>query len=142
MHSTSVAVAQDYYDRKILLGPFKAALRNNSDALWTLQETFFNPGSKQSPDQVCLSVSISVQDIADPEPQSGYYEFSKMGPAFVYDNGMWYFNSYYQLHQQVNDASDTRKLANLLKNQGVLVCFIHLIHLSTPSCKLCQVPLH
>ena len=117
--STGRAVAQDYYDKKKLLGLFKAALRNNSDALWTLQETFFNPGSKQSPDQVCLSVSISVQDIADPEPQSGYYEFSKMGPAFVYDNGMWYFNSYYQLFQQVNDdASDTRKLANLLTKSG------------------------
>ena len=69
MLSTSGAVAQFYDDtiRKMLLGLFETALRNDSDALWTLQEIFFDPGSKQSPETVCLSVSISVEDIADPE---------------------------------------------------------------------------
>ena len=115
--STSVAVAQYYDDRKMLLGLFEAALLNDSDALWTLQETFFNPDSKQSPETVCLSVSVSVQDIADPE--SVYCDLSEMGPAFVYDKGMWYFNSQYALHQQVeDDASDTQELANLITSSG------------------------
>ena len=44
---TSVAVAQVYYDRKMLLDLFETALHNDSDTLWRLQQTFFNPDSKQ-----------------------------------------------------------------------------------------------
>ena len=113
--STSVAVAQyqDDYERKMLLDLFETALQSDIDALWMLHDLFFNPDSKQSPEKVCLSVSISVQDIADPES----CDFSER--AFVYDNGMWFFNSYYELHQQVdNDVSDTQELANLIKSLG------------------------
>ena len=75
--STSVAVAQYYNDRQMLLDLFETALRNDSDALWTLQEVFFDPDSKQSPEKVCLSVSVSVKDIAHPDsdycgPQSAF----------------------------------------------------------------------
>ena len=87
--STSGAVAQDEYDRKMLLDLFETALLNNSDALWILQNIFFNPGSKQSPETVCLSVSILVQDIAHPESEyCDYNPDPEMGPAFVYDNGI------------------------------------------------------
>ena len=125
--STSVAVAQ-YYDTKTLIGLFETALHNDSDALWMLQETFFNPDSKQSPEKVCLSVSISVQDITHPERGLEYcdypwdaYDTEKWQAAFVYedDSGTWFFNSYYELHQQVNnDTSDTQELANLITSSG------------------------
>ena len=113
--STSGAVAQDN-DKKsnTLFELFEIALLNDSDVHWKFHKTFFNPDFKQSPEKVCLSVSISVKDIAHPE--NGYCEF-----AFVYDDdsGMWYFNSYYELHQQVaDDASDTSELANLITSSG------------------------
>ena len=118
--SISGAVAQDY--NTTLFDLFEAALLNDRDALRTLQEIFFNPNSKQSPEKVCLSVSISVEDIADPE--SDYCEF-RSSQAFVrgYDDtsGMtlWVFNSYYELHQQVDDGeSDTQELANLITSSG------------------------
>ena len=118
----SGAVAQVYYDRKMLLDLFETALLNDNDALWTLQEIFFDPNSKQSPEKVWLLASISVEDIADPE--SDYCERVRFvaGSAFVrgYDNtsGIWVFNSYYELHQQVDDASDTQELANLIASLG------------------------
>jgi hypothetical protein len=114
--STSVAVAQNDYERQMLLDLFETALLDNSDALWTLQKIFFNPSSKQSPEKVCLSVSISVDDIANND-----YYCGKRGPAFVKDefsDGM-VFNSYYELHQQVaDDDSDTQELAKLITNSG------------------------
>jgi hypothetical protein len=124
--STSVAVAQHYYDdeRKMLLGLFETALLNDSDALWMLQEIFFNPDSKQSPENVCLSVSISVGDIANNDYDIVCDDFeseSSRQPAFVnkdFSDGM-VFNSYYELHQQVaDDVSDTQELANLITNSG------------------------
>ena len=93
----AVAQYQDDYERKMLLDLFETALRNDSDALWTLQKIFFDPDSKQSPETVCLSVSISLEDIAHPD--SDHCEFVA-GSAFVrgYDDtsGMilWFFNSY------------------------------------------------
>ena len=114
--STSGAAAQDL--DTILFAQFETALLDDSDALQTLQEIFFNPDSKQSPEKVCLSVSVSVDDIDD----SFCGDSEKHGPAFVYDDssgtGMWYFNSYFELHQQVDDASDTLELANLITSSG------------------------
>ena len=66
---------------------------------------------------MCLSVSISVEDIADPESGCN----CEIQQAFVYDNfsGMWYFNSYYELQQQLaDDVSDTQELANLITYSG------------------------
>ena len=126
--STSGAAAQYYYyDKKMLFELFETALLNDTyGSLQTLQEIFFNPGSKQSPEKVRLSVSISVEDIADPECCD--YDPDDMGPAFVYDDSsgtvMWYFNSYYELQQQVDDGiSDTKELANLITNSGSAVVF-------------------
>ena len=122
--STRGAVAQySNYDRKTLLGLFETALFNDSDALWTLQEIFFNPDSKQSPEKVCLSFSISVEDIADPESEYCDYDSDdpEMWQAFVYDDfsDTWFFNSYYELHQQVDDGeSDTQELAKLITKSG------------------------
>ena len=116
--STSGAVAQ-VYDRKSLIDLFETALLD-SDALWTLQKIFFDPDSKQSPEKVCLPVSVSVEDIADPDVD--YCEFDSEGePAFIYDDtsDTWYFDSYYVLHQQVaDDVSDTHELANLITKSG------------------------
>ena len=115
----SVAVAQDQdsdeHERKMLLDLFETALLNDSDALWTLQNIFFNPDSKQSPEKVCLSVSISVDGIEYNKHESeNFYKKS----AFVYDN-LWHFKSYYELHQQVDDdISDTSELANLISRSG------------------------
>ena len=122
--STSGAVAQIYYDRKMLLDLFETALLNDSDALWTLQEIFFNPDSKHSPEKVCLSVSVSVDDIA--YPWSVHCdEFlddpaTEMQQTFVhdYDSLVWSFNSYYELHQVADDASDTQELAKLITKSG------------------------
>ena len=122
--STSGAVAQYYDGRKMLLDLFETALLNDSYTLWTLQKIFFNPDSKQSPEKVCLSVSISVEDIADPEREyycDDFSDDSEMWQAFVYDNfsGTWFSNSYYELHQQVDDdISDTQELANLITSSG------------------------
>ena len=119
--STSGAGAQNY--DTTLVGLFETALLNNSDALRTLQEIFFNPDSKQSPEKVCLSVSVSVDDII---ANNDYYCDNEKWAAFVHDNdsGMWFFNSYYELHQQVNnDASDTQELANLITSSGTTSVF-------------------
>ena len=50
----SVAVAQDYDRDQVqkLIGLFEETLVNDNDSLWELQQTFFNPDSKQSPKQV------------------------------------------------------------------------------------------
>ena len=119
----NVAVTQDEYERKMLLGLFETALLNDNDVLWTLQEIFFNPDSKQSPENVCLSVSISVEDIADPVNKhcDDYSDNPEMSQAFIYDDlwRTWYFNSYYELQQQVDDGeSDTQELINLIKYSG------------------------
>ena len=113
---TSGAAAQDL--DMTLFALFETALLDDSDALQMLQGIFFNPDSKQSPEKVCLSVSISVDDIDDTFCDNS----EKHGPAFVYEDslfgGMWYFNSYFELHQQVDDASDTLELANLITSSG------------------------
>ena len=119
--STSVAAAQDL--DMTLFALFETALLDDSGALQKLQKIFFNPDSKQSPEKVCLSVSVSVDDIDD----SFCGDSEKHGPAFVYDDssgtGMWYFNSYFELHQQVDDASDTLELANLIVSSGSAAVF-------------------
>ena len=49
------------------------------------------------------------------------YDFMEPPFAFVSDDdsGMWFFNSYYELQQQVDDdVSDTQELANLITNSG------------------------
>ncbi len=49
------------------------------------------------------------------------YDTDTEGSAFVYDEAsdMWFFNSYYELDQKVDDdASDTQELANLIIKSG------------------------
>ena len=117
----SVAVAQDSYADSMqkLIGLFEEALVTDNDSLWALQKTFYNPDSKQSPKQVCLSAFVTVNTIADP------YNYACDEPAFVhnglppYAGSLWHFNSYYELEQQVaDDASDSSELATLMVESG------------------------
>ena len=117
----SVAIAQDYDtdQRQMLFGLFETALVNDNYALWKLQQIFFNPDSKQSPEQVCLMVSVKVDTIEYPDNVCDH----RNGPAFigVPAGSDWYyeFDSYYELQQQVaDDASDTSELAKLITKSG------------------------
>ena len=114
----SVAVAQDYDRDQVqkLIGLFEETLVNDNDSLWELQQTFFNPDSKQSPKQVCLSVFFRADAIANPDViYCDDIEFDPL-PAFDYDG---YFGSYYVLEQQVaDDASDSSELATLMVESG------------------------
>ena len=116
----NVAVAQ-YRDtagrRQKLIALFETALVNDSYNLWMLQQIFFNPDSNQSPRQVCLSVFATVGTI----DRSDYCAPAE--EAFIkYDISQgteWHFDSYYQLHQQLVDASDvTSELASLMSKSG------------------------
>ena len=112
----SVPVAQGYDPdlRQKLIGLFEEALVNDSDSLWALHQTFFNPDSKQSPKQVCVSVSVRVDTIANPDND---YCFDN-GPAFDSD-GLMHMAASYVLEQQVaDDASDSSKLATLMVESG------------------------
>lgn len=111
------AVAQDYDadQRQMLFGLFETALVNDSYALWQLQHIFFNPDAKQSPEQVCLSIFVRVDSIANPDRSCD----SQNGAAFDGSPGEWHFDSYYELQQQVaDDASDTSELAKLMTKSG------------------------
>ena len=111
----SAAIAQGCdVDSQMLLGLFETALVNDSDTLQTLQEIYYNPNSKQSPENVCLSIFIAVDTIANPDCPCG-----RDGPAFDGHPGEWYFDSYFELQQQVaDDASDTSELAKLITRSG------------------------
>ena len=113
--SLSGAVAQDRDTagrRQKLIALFKTALVNDSYNLWMLQQVFFNPDSNQSPGLVCLAIFVMVDTIADP------YGCLDSG-AFINDGFGWQFDSYYELHQHVADASDvTSELATLISKSG------------------------
>jgi hypothetical protein len=114
----SVAVAQDHdHDlRQKLIVLFETALVNDSYNVWKLQQLFFNPDSMQSPEQVCLSVSVIVDTIANPAADycDNYGAFIKVNVDYE-----WHFDSYYELHQQVaDDINDTSELATLMTKSG------------------------
>ena len=120
----SVVIAQEYpcyeINQQMLLGLFEAALTGDSDTLWELQQIYFNPDSNQSPGQVCLSVTIHVDTIANPHCPCMYQN----GPAFDGFPDNWYFDSYYELQLHVaDDVSDTSELANLMTKSGIIVVF-------------------
>ena len=111
----------EYYDKddkikqkQMLLGLFEEAIMNNDDTLWKLQQVYFNPDSNQSPEQVCLSVSVVADTIVDPSCPCG----NQKGPAFE-NSDQWHFNSYYHL-QLFEDGSDhdTSELARLMTKSG------------------------
>ena len=119
----SVAVAQEFvYDPnqvQKLIGLFEEALVNDSLELnlWALQQTFFNPDSRQSPKQVCLSAIVGVDAIAN--PNNDYCSDIGQSPAFDFNGLSWYFSSHYELEQQVaDDASDSLELATLMMESG------------------------
>ena len=122
-YSVAVQPAKEYMRRK-LFRLFETALLNDDDILWTLQDIYYNPDSKQSPEKVYLSVYISVDAIAyHPEDVMCYPDGGKSTemPAFVYDDTSekWFFYSQYELQQQIaDDSGNASELANLMMQSG------------------------
>ena len=102
--------------RQKLLKLFEAAIVSNNSTLWKLQQIYFNPDSNQSPEQVCLSVFVTVNTITNPNCTCNHQK----GQAFAkYDDvpNQWRFNSYYEL-QLANDVSEPSELAELMTKSG------------------------
>ena len=104
---------------------FEEALMNSSESLYVLQNLYFNP--KQSPEQVCISVTVTVENIVDLDPD--HYRCSEYrGPAFNCPDdistptrycGQLQFTSVYELQlQTVSDESSTSQLTKLLTKSG------------------------
>ena len=97
---------------------FEEALVNSGDALWKLQQIYFNPSSGQSSISVYLNVWVTVNDIIFDDRCS--YDnvlngcpdaFDQCSEYFYYcDRGQWIFRSYYQLQPAFPDSSNLARL--------------------------------
>ena len=101
---------------------FEEALVNSGDALWKLQQIYFNPSSGQSPTLVYLNVWVTVNDIIFDRCSydnvlngtcSCLDAFDQCSEYFNYcDRGQWIFQSYpyYQLQLAFPDSSNLARL--------------------------------
>ena len=97
---------------------FEETLMNNSESLFKLQKLYFNP--KQSPEQVCISVNITVGNIISyPDPDRDPPCRSNDGKAFTCQDLPWFPTacqwqviSLYTLRlmQAISDGSGTSQL--------------------------------
>ena len=85
---------------------FEEALVNSSDALWKLQQIYFNPSSSQNPSLVYLTVVVTINDIIidqcnyDNNTYGCFCAFDKCSQYYGDDNcnnGQWVFSPYNKL---------------------------------------------
>ena len=102
----------------------------NSSGLFELQKLYFNPKERYSPGLVCLSVTVAIGNVVNPNPDSYHYSCSRL--TFTDDSlSWWQVTSYYklQLTQAISDESGTSQLTNLLTKSGSTGVFLSLIHI-------------
>ena len=111
---------------------FEEALVNSGNALWQLQQIYFDPYSDHNPALVALSVNITVNDIGNDTwcrpNDDGTQCFCDTGVAFdnckdIYDphckSGRWMFSSNHFLRLSDSESSYLTRLLTISLSTGV-----------------------
>ena len=101
---------------------FEEALVNSGDALWKLQQIYFNPSSGRSPVLVYLNVWITVNDIIiiDRCSYDNWDAFDQCSEYYDCDHGQWVFRTRYQLQLAFPDSP---MLAELITSASFRLIF-------------------
>ena len=112
-------------DIVVLRNVFEEALVNSSVTLFGLQHVYFNPASHYSPSSVCVTVTVTVESITNPDNAYCNDQYHKAAfECYSYDPEvnttctMWQFKSSYEL-TLIDNGRDPTELSNLITTSTI-----------------------